>query len=561
MKNNRLLKSILAVTIAMYPLTTYAATTKKETVFTNLNTDGTVVDTTVTNYICPATLEKYEDQTKLNEIVNLNGSETFTQDGDKITWKVEGKDIYYQGNTNEEQPLDISIKYFLNDKELSSDEIRGKSGNVKIKINLENKMKNRVKVNGKYETLYTPFVVMAGTIIDSDNNTNINATNGRVVNTGDKNIVASIASPGLYESINLSKLNNLDNIEFSFDTTNFKMDNIYIIATPKLLEEKDIKLFKDLDKVTDSIKTLQDSMNQIQDGSSQLKNGTDELLNGVNLISSKLPTEESNKANEQKLEYLKGTNESTIEKLTIANKGLEAQVKEVEGKITYTEQQLNLVKTKKSAVDGEVKDAEDAYNLYSSKLTSLKSIPATVDDATIAYLTEGKITSKLQLTTTIKNLETTVPLLKNQYDALVGTQDALQGTVDSLEGTLTLLKQTKSSLQTSIEANKGLIQLIGGNNQVVNSSLNTIDSMRTLSGAMNQLNGGIRKLNTGATTLNNGITKFNKEGINKLSNYSIKVNNYSSKAEALVNLSKNYKGYASTNATETIFVNKVQSIK
>jgi X-X-X-Leu-X-X-Gly heptad repeat protein len=77
---------------------------------------------------------------------------------------------------------------------------------------------------------------------------------------------------------------------------------------------------------------------------------------------------------------------------------------------------------------------------------------------------------------------------------------------------------------------------------------------------MNQLNSGIRKLNTGATTLNNGITKFNKEGINKLSNYSIKVNNYSSKAEALVNLSKNYKGYASTNATETIFVNKVQSI-
>ena len=560
MKNNRILKSLLAVTIAMYPLTTFAAT-KKETVFTNLNTDGSIVDTTVTNYICPASLEKYEDQTRLNEIVNLNGSETFTQDGTKITWKVDGKDIYYQGSTDEEQPINIGIKYYLDGKELSADEIRGKSGNIKIKISLKNKMKNRVKVNGKYETLYTPFVVMAGTIIDADNNSNITATNGRVVNTGNKNIVASIASPGLYESINLSKLSNLDDIEFSFDTTNFKMDNIYIIATPKLLEEKDVKVFRDLDKVTDSIKTLQESMNQIQDGSTQLKNGTSDLLDGVNLISSKLPTEESNKANEAKLNYLKNQNESTITKLTEANKGLEVQVKEVEGKITYTEQQLNIVKTKKSAVDGKVKDAEDAYDLYSSKLTSLKSIPATVDDATIAYLTKGDITSRVQLTTTIKTLETTVPLLKNQYDALVGTQSALKGTVDSLEGTLTLLKQTKSSLQTSIEANKGLIQLIGGNNQVVNSSLNTIDSMRTLSGAMNQLNGGIQKLNNGATSLNNGITKFNKEGINKLSTYSVKVNSYSSKAEALVNLSKNYKGYASNNATETIFVNKVQSIK
>ena len=549
MKNNRLLKSILAVTIAMYPLTTYAATTKKETVFTNLNTDGTVVDTTVTNYICPATLEKYEDETKLNEIVNLNGSETFTQDGDKIIWKAEGKDIYYQGNTNEEQPLDISIKYFLNDKELSADEIRGKSGNVKIKINLENKMKNRVKVNGKYETLYTPFVVMAGTIIDSDNNSNINATNGRVVNTGDKNIVASIASPGLYESINLSKLNNLDNIEFSFDTTNFKMDNIYIIATPKLLEEKDIKLFKDLDKISDSIKTLQDSMNQIQDGSYQLKNGTDELLNGVNLISSKLPTEESNKANEQKLEYLKGTNESTIEKLTIANKGLEAQVKEVSDNITNAKNQLNDVET-------DIKKTDKAINTYTSKLTQVNEGISQLEAAKKLYGVNfpAEKAAKLQeLTMNKVQLETALSVLPNQKAALVGTKT-------SIEGTLTLLKQTYSSLQTSIEANKGLIQLIGGNNQVVNSSLNTIDSMRTLSGAMNQLNSGIRKLNTGATTLNNGITKFNKEGINKLSNYSIKVNNYSSKAEALVNLSKNYKGYASNNATETIFVNKVQSI-
>ena len=550
MKNNRLLKSILAVTIAMYPLTTFAATTKKETVFTNLNTDGSVVDTTVTNYICPATLEKYEDQTKLTEIVNLNGSETFTQEGTKITWKVEGKDIYYQGNTNEEQPIDISIKYYLDEKELSADEIKGKSGNVKIKIDLQNKMKNKVKVNGKYETLYTPFVVMAGTIIDSDNNKNINAKNGRVVNTGDKNIVASIASPGLYESINLSKLNNLDNIEFSFDTTNFKMDNIYIIATPKLLEEKDIKLFKDLDKVTDSIKTLQDSMNQIQDGSTQLKNGTDDLLEGVNLISSKLPTEESNIANEQKINYLKGQNESTITKLSEANKGLEAQVKEVSGKITYAENQLKDVKTN-------ITKTETAISTYTSQLTQVNAGISQLEKAKALYgdnFPADKATQLAELKVTKVQLETVLSVLPNQ-------KEALKGTKTSIEGTINLLTETKKSLLTSIEANKGLIQLIGGNNQVVESSITTIDSMRTLTGAMNQLNGGIKKLNAGATTLNNGITKFNKEGINKLSSYSAKVNNYSSKAEALVNLSKNYKGYASTNATETIFVNKVQSIK
>ena len=491
MKNNKILKGLLAVTIAMYPLTTFAAT-KKETVFTNLNTNGSVVDTTVTNYVCAITKEQYEDDTRLSEIVNLNGNETFTQDGTKITWKANGNDIYYQGNTNEEQPINVSIKYYLDGKEMNAEDIKGKSGKVTIKINMENKMKNRVKVNGKYETLYTPFVVMAGTIINSEDNKDITATNGRVVNTGNKNIVASIASPGLYESMNMSKLSNLDEIEFSFKTTNFKMDNIYIIATPKLLEEKDVKLFKDLDKVTDSIKLLQDSMNKIEKGSSDLKSGTDSLSAGVDKIAKALPSEKENKANEEKLTYLKGQNEDTVKKLTAANKELETQKKTVEAKMTA----------------------------LSSKLTAAKN----------AYDTNKA------------NLD-----LKNQYEAL--------------QETYGLLDQTNSSLETSIEANKDLIKLISGNNEVVKSSINTIDSMRTLSGAMNQLEGGIKKLNTGATTLNQGITKFNKEGINKLSSYSNKVNNYSSKAEALVNLSKNYKGFASDNSNETIFVNKVQSIK
>ena len=164
MKNNRILKSLLAVTIACYPLTTFAAT-KKETVFTNLNTDGSVISTTVNNYVCAITKEKYEDNTKLSEIVNLSGSETFTKDGEKITWKTNGNEIIYSGNTSEQSPLEISIKYYLDGKEYKAEELLGRSGNVKVKINFKNKMKNRVKVNGKYETLYTPFVVMAGTII------------------------------------------------------------------------------------------------------------------------------------------------------------------------------------------------------------------------------------------------------------------------------------------------------------------------------------------------------------------------------------------------------------
>ena len=542
---NKLFKSLLVASVLMYPLNTFAAPIKKETVFSNLDSEGKVVETVVTNHLCPKSLKEFEDQTRLNEIVNINGSETFTQEGTKLTWKVEGKDIYYQGTTNEEQPIDISIKYYLNGKELKPNEIKGQKGNVKIKLHLKNKLKNRVKVKGKYETLYTPFVVLAGTIIDAENNSNISATNGRVVNTGDKNIVASIASPGLYESINLNKLSSLNEIEFSFYTNNFKMDNIYIIATPKLLDEKDTKLFKDLNKVIDSIKLLQDSMDKIQNGSNQLRNGTNDLLSGVNLISSKLPTEQDNQTNETKLTYLKGKNDTTVASLTQANQQLSTKLATINSKI--------------ATANSKKADAEASKNkataLYNSKKTEINQVLAlkpllNQSDEVINAQTNGAFTTKAALAEAINNAE----LVKGLYEATTALDS-------SLDSTIQLLNETKTSLTTSIEANKNLIKLISGNNQVVESSITTISSMRTLSGAMNQLNGGIKKLNQGATTLNTGIAKFNKEGINKLSSYSNTISNYSSKAEALINLSKNYKGYASDNVSETIFVNKVQSIK
>ena len=542
---NKLFKSLLVASVLMYPLNTFAAPIKKETVFTNLDSEGKVVETVVTNHICPKSLKEFEDQTRLNEIVNINGSEAFTQEGTKLTWKVEGKDIYYQGTTNEEQPIDISIKYYLNGKELKPNEIKGQKGNVKIKLHLKNKLKNRVKVKGKYETLYTPFVVLAGTIIDAENNSNISATNGRVVNTGDKNIVASIASPGLYESINLNKLSSLNEIEFSFYTTDFKMDNIYIIATPKLLDEKDTKLFKDLNKVTDSIKLLQDSMDKIQNGSNQLKNGTNDLLSGVNLISSKLPTEQDNQTNETKLTYLKGQNDTTVVSLTQANQQLSTKLATINSKIATAN-------SKKSDAEASKNKATALYNSKKNEINQVLALKPLLNqtDEVINAQTNGAFTTKAALEEAINNAE----LVKGLYEATTALDS-------SLDSTIQLLNETKTSLTTSIEANKNLIKLISGNNQVVESSITTISSMRTLSGAMNQLNGGIKKLNEGATTLNTGIVKFNKEGINKLSSYSNTISNYSSKAEALINLSKNYKGYASDNVSETIFVNKVQSIK
>lgn len=559
-KLNNLIR-ILLLTIIIIP-TNALALTKNESVFSEINPDGTLNKLKVTNHLRIKTKEEIEDEANLEKITNLNGSETFKQDGSTIKWKANGKDIYYEGETNKKLPIDINIKYYLDDKEMNVKDMVGKKGNVKIVLNLTNTEKHNVNINGQYEEVYTPFVVMAGTIISSKNNSDIDATNGKVIATGSKNIVTSFASPGLYESLNIDKIKNINNIEISYHTDKFELNNIYILATPKLIDKEDIKIFDDINNITDSINLLQSSMNQIEDGSKTLKNGTDDLLNGVSKIKEALPSEDSNKENEATLNNLKNTNNTTVNSLTTANSSLKEQLTAIDTKIEEASTKKAYVEGQITQVNAKLTEATNAYNTYNNNLTQVNNGISQLQQAKDA----GVITpeQEVQLNTLKgqkQSLDTVVPLLKNQKDALEGTVQSLNGTKEAIEGTITLLNTTKQSINTSIEANTKLAMLISGNNKVVDSSINTINSMRTLSSAMNELNEGASKLNQGATTLSEGITKFNNQGIRTLSSYSYKIKNYSNKAEALVDLSKQYKGFASNNSSETIFISKVKSLK
>ena len=588
MKTRKLLSIILIGTLTL-PLSVFGLD-KTESVFSTHNTDGTLENITVTNHIRVKTKEELLDQSDLDSIKNLNGNETFIQNEKNITWKAKGKDIYYQGTIAKEMPLDIGIKYYLDDKEINIKDLIGKKGNVKIQLNFTNKEKNTVNINGKNETIYTPFVVMAGTILDSKNNSNINIKNGKVVETGTKNIVAGIASPGLFESLNMD--NKMDKIEISYTTSHFTLNNIYIIATPKVIEESDIKGFEKIELLAENINRLQSNMDAIENGSlklkngieeldngvGSLKNGMDQLHNGVNKINESMPNENDNIKNEQTLNYLKNQNTTTINKISEANKQLLIQKEEVENKITEVKAKKEYVNSKIEQVKSNLTKATQVYNDYNVKLEQVNSGIVEINskislcDEETKKILENKLN---ELTTQKQNLEIVVPLLKNQMDAVNGTLEALDGTLNSLEGTLSLLEQTKTSLDINIESNNNLSKLVYGNNQVVDSSINTIGSMRKLTSAMNELSvasnkikigtsdikNGTEKLSAGSNELTEGISKFNKEGINKLSIYSGKINYYKNKLEALIDLSRNYKGFSSDNASETIFISKIKSAK
>lgn len=563
-KNNKILKLIMVGVITFIPLNALALT-KNESVYTTLNLDGTVSKTTITNHLLVNDEKEISDNSELSEILNINGEETFTKDNNTLKWTANGKDIFYQGETTKDLPLDINIKYYLNDKEENVKNMVGKKGEVKIVITFTNNLKNIVNINGKNEEIYTPFVVMVGTMLDGKVNSHIEVTNGKVVDTGSKSAIISIASPGLYESLNINELNNMNKVEINYTTTKFSLGNIYILATPKLIEKEDIEIFDEVDSLTNSINTLQTSMNTIEDGAKELSNGISQIYVGSEKIRTSLPTEESNKKNEETLNTLKNTNNNTVNTLLTTNNNLQVQKQEVQNKISDAESKKAYVESQISKVEENLSTATNAFNEYNAKLVSVNAGISQVQSQINSVQDENlkaQLTAKLsELQGQKQSLDTILPLLENQKNAISVTKEALNGTLISITGTIELLNQTNNSLDTSINANKNLATLISGNNKVVDSSINTINSMRTLTNGITELSNGAKKLNDGSITLQDGITKFNNEGINTLSIYSSKVKSYSNKIEALTDLSKSYNGFTSNNSTNTIFINKVDSAK
>lgn len=255
---------------------------KDETVYVLAGADGSVQKIIVSDWIKNALNENsIADKSGLSDIENVKGNEAYTLDGSNMTvWDAEGNDIYYQGNIEKELPVAMSVSYKLDGKTVSADEIAGKSGKVSIRFDYENKQIETVKIDGKEETIYVPFAMLTGMLLDNNNFRNIEVSNGKLINDGDHTAVMGIALPGLQENLGIGKdkLDIPDYVEIIADVTDFNFGMTVTIATNELFNNLDTAKLNSADGLTDSIGELSDGMKQLLDGSSALYDGLSTLL-------------------------------------------------------------------------------------------------------------------------------------------------------------------------------------------------------------------------------------------------------------------------------------------
>ena len=286
MKSKKIISGLLAFTVTAYTAIPVLAASKIETVYSNLDSNGksykTIVSTQLTN---EDKVDKLVDFSSLINIENTNGDETFSKNGNEVVWDSNGNNIYYQGESDKELPVECKITYELNGEEISAEDLKGKSGNVKIKINYINNEKHTVSINGKQVTMYTPFIIVAGTKIDNTKNKNIKITNGKTVDNGESTLAVGIAMPGMQENIGISrnKIEIPEEIEISMETENFEMENIIAVVAVKGIDED---LTSDLNSMYNQVNELVNASNQLLEGANQIKDGTSELAVGANKLKS-----------------------------------------------------------------------------------------------------------------------------------------------------------------------------------------------------------------------------------------------------------------------------------
>lgn len=461
MNKNRKIKRSLTTSLAvgmsvmMGAVPVYAAGStdtqdvyKEETVYVNADATGNSDEVTVSDWLknSGSVSGNLTDESILKEIKNVKGDETFTENGDQLTWNTAGEDIYYQGTTDKELPVSVKLTYFLDGKEVKPDELKGKSGHLKIQVQYTNNEKKTVTVDGKEEEVYTPFVMMTGMILPNETFSNVTIDNGKVISDGSRNIVVGFGMPGLKDSLDLDEETTKEaedkgvtipeNFEMEADVTDFTMSSTFTVALTDLLDDMDMDNIIDVDSLKDSLNELEDAALELVSGSGTLADGASTLADGVSSY-----TAGADELNAGIQKYL-GSNGELNGSVTEYVNGVGKVVKGVKD---YTSGTNALANGVTSYVAGEQKIAAGAAQL-SQLSKGLEQVQTAVDTLSKAADGKGEATDDLviaanQLAAGTKQLQAVlgseeVTALLTQVNGMVTTGNELISATESLSASL-----------------------------------------------------------------------------------------------------------------------------
>lgn len=257
----RVIGVFLVLLMVLSPLTAMAETGKDETVYINLNQDGSVFDIKVVNHVYGVgNSEYFTDYGKYTNIKSLNDENVPIIEGDILKWSLsqyKNTDLYYEGTVDLIPPIEVGIKYYLDGKEVKSEELAGKSGHLKVTINI----KYIIEKDGEVPKLMTQIQFP----VDMKIFKNIKVNGGGKVVVGSSANITFVCLPGDPQSF-----------EVEMDGTEIELKSITISAVPSE--------FSLPGSVKDGLNMLTDGLTEIEKNADKLESGMGDTITGTKAL-------------------------------------------------------------------------------------------------------------------------------------------------------------------------------------------------------------------------------------------------------------------------------------
>lgn len=276
---------------SMMPVTVFAQsndenpTEKTETVYSVLNSDGSISDTIVSSWLHDEDgINNIKETLNLTDVKNIKSNEKPSKDGNTYTWNANGNDVYYEGTATKQLPVSVKIRYELDGQEISANDIQGKSGHLKLTISFTNNYSQVKNINGKSIVIHPSYLAGGMLNMSTGKFSNVKCESGKIVNDGTNEMLAFANIPGLNETLKsagLDKVNNQlgisDDVTVEADVNDFDLGSIMVGMTNEIDLASELGEIGSVSELTDGIDQLIEADNQLIDGSKQLYDGTTQL--------------------------------------------------------------------------------------------------------------------------------------------------------------------------------------------------------------------------------------------------------------------------------------------
>lgn len=276
---------------SMMPVTVFAQnndenpTEKTETVYSVLNSDGSISDTIVSSWLHDEDgINNIKETLNLTDVKNIKSNEKPSKNGNTYTWNAKGNDVYYEGTATKQLPVSVKLRYELDGQEMSAKDMEGKSGHLKLTISFTNNYSEVKNINGKSIVIHPSYLAGGMLNMSTGNFTNVKCESGKIVNDGTNEMLAFANIPGLNETLRsagLDKVNNQlgisDDVTVEADVNNFDLGSIMVGMTNEIDLASELGEIGSVSELTDGIDQLIEADDQLIDGSKQLYDGTTQL--------------------------------------------------------------------------------------------------------------------------------------------------------------------------------------------------------------------------------------------------------------------------------------------